>query len=198
VPRDRHGTDAVSLAKEGLTPHAPTGKVMIKWEERSMIGPHEPLESKVLVRTLGAILHHARSFTRPSCRAWPDLLERWTEEEALPPWQVPPRPPGSRRALRADVVRRDDLAWGDSLFVSTKNSIYCINPAYRGWFVWGGWFDRHGPTPAIVGINGCTWGGSVLHSDILAAPGLFLEFANGVTTTRIRHVHVLRAPLHRA
>ena len=45
--------------------------------------------------------------------------------------------------------------------------------------------------PGIVGINGCTWGGSVIHSDILAAPGLFLEFANGVTTTRIRSVFVV-------
>lgn len=163
-----------------------------------MIGPYEPQESKVLVRTLGAILHHARHFTQPPGRGWPDAFETWVGGETLPPWHEPARPLDAHRLQRADVVRRSDLAWGDSLFVGTKNSIYCINPAHRGWFVWGGWFARHGPTPAIVGINGCTWGGSVLHSEILAAPGLFLEFANGVTTTRIRRVHVLRAPIHHA
>jgi len=162
-----------------------------------MIGPYEPQESKVLVRTLGAILHHARSLTHPPSRTWPDVDEPWVELGMPPDWAGLGRPPVRHRSQRADVVRRGDLAWGDSLFVHTKNSIYCINPAYRGWFVWGGWFDRHGPTPAIVGINGCTWGGSVLHSDVLAAPGLFLEFANGVTTTRIRQVYVLHAPAHR-
>jgi hypothetical protein len=157
-----------------------------------MIGPYEHQESKVLVRTLGAILDHARRFAGPSCRAWPDVFDAWTEDATTPPWLGwTGLPPASRRPQPTDVVRRSDLSWGDSLFVSTKNSIYCINPAIRGWFVWGGWFERHGDVPAIVGINGCTWGGSVLHSDILAAPGLFLEFANGVTTTRIRHVHLL-------
>jgi hypothetical protein len=167
----------------------------MQWEERSMIRPYEPQESKLLVRTLGAILHHARSFTGPSCRSFPDPFEASFQEEPLGVWEGLSRPLDRRTPQRAEVVRRADLTWGDSLFVHTKNSIYCINPAPRGWFVWGGWFDRHGATPAIVGINGCTWGGSVLHSDILAAPGLFLEFANGVTTTRIRQVHVLRAPV---
>jgi len=93
-----------------------------------------------------------------------------------------------------NAVRRDDLAWGDSLLVTTRNSIYTISRAgVDSWFVWGGWFERQGQTPAQVGINGCTWGGSVIHADILAAPGLFLEFANGVTTTRIRSALVLPA-----
>lgn len=89
-------------------------------------------------------------------------------------------------------VRRGDLAWGDQLLVTTKNSTYCIHRAGRdSWFVWGGWFGRHGDVPAVVRINGCTWGGSVIYPDLLAAPGLFLEFANGVTTTRIRSVAIL-------
>jgi hypothetical protein len=93
-----------------------------------------------------------------------------------------------------DVVRRSDLEWGDVLFVTTRNSTYCISKAGGGsWFVWGGWFENHDHAPALVGINGCTWGGTVVHSDVLAAPGLFLEFANGVTTTRIHEVRILRA-----
>ncbi len=92
------------------------------------------------------------------------------------------------------VVRRTDLAWGDSLLVTTKNSTYAINRAGSdSWFVWGGWFSRQERIPAVVGINGCTWGGSVIYAEVLAAPGLFLEFANGVTTTRIRSVRILRA-----
>ena len=100
----------------------------------------------------------------------------------------------SQSAGMVDVVRRRDLAWRESLLVTTKNSIYAINRAGDDtWFVWGGWFARHGQLPAVIGINGCTWGGSVIYPEILAAPGLFLEFANGVTTTRIRSVAVLAA-----
>jgi hypothetical protein len=81
--------------------------------------------------------------------------------------------------------------------VTTRNSTYALSPAGGDtWFVWGGWFERHGHAPARVGINGCTWGGSVIHPEILSARGLFLEFANGVTTTRIRHV--LHLPAARA
>lgn len=114
-------------------------------------------------------------------------------ERAVPALE---RPRGSLDdpAVR-DVVRRADMAWGETLIVTTKNSTYAINRASAdAWFVWGGWFARHGQVPIVVGINGCTWGGSVIYAEILAAPGLFLEFANGVTTTRIRSVQLLRRP----
>jgi hypothetical protein len=42
-------------------------------------------------------------------------------------------------------------------------------------------------------VNGCTWGGSAIKSDILAAPGLFLEFGNRVRTTRIQQVNLFRS-----
>jgi hypothetical protein len=46
----------------------------------------------------------------------------------------------------------------------------------------------------VVRINGCTWGGRAICEEIIAAPGLFLEFANGVTTTRIKSVtHLVAA-----
>jgi len=90
------------------------------------------------------------------------------------------------------LVRRGDIGWRDQLLVRTKNSDYSIHRAGRDtWYVWGGWFAHHGEFPARVRINGCTWGGSVIYPDLLAAPGLFLEFANGVTTTRIRSVSIL-------
>src|SRR5262245_3480559 len=183
-----------------------------------------PEPSGVLVRTLGAILQHARALTGPALTD-PDDSSPDLDRPALPgsdlggpvlpahdlsgrisgarahridvfvagPFRdgrVRPaaRHPSGRGATAVEVVHRGDLAWGDALFVTTKNSIYCINPAGHEWFVWGGWFERHGHSPAVVGINGCTWGGTVIHSDILAAPGLFLEFSNGVTTTRIRDV----------
>jgi hypothetical protein len=52
------------------------------------------------------------------------------------------------------------------------------------------WFDQNSSAPLTVCINGCTWGGSAIKSDILAAPGLFLEFGNRVRTTRIQQVTV--------
>jgi len=46
-----------------------------------------------------------------------------------------------------------------------------------------------------VRVAGCTFGGSVLLTRMLAAPGMFLEFDNHVRTTRIREVQHLRATL---
>lgn len=90
-------------------------------------------------------------------------------------------------------VRRTELLPGDRVLVATRNSIYALTAtAGERYLVAGGWFRVRGEEPAEVGVNGCTAGGSALFFDILAAPGLFLEFANGVTTTRIRQVRVLR------
>jgi len=90
-----------------------------------------------------------------------------------------------------DMVRKRDLRPGDWVFVSTRNSLYCIyvlgGDAYR---VSGGWFDRMGMAPYDITINGCTWGGSALKQDVVAARGLFLEFGNQVLTTRIRSINV--------
>lgn len=127
--------------------------------------------TSIRTRTLNAILEHGLP-----------ALER----------RLPASPDPGLDSLAA--VRRTDLGWGDALLVTTKNSTYAINRAGQDtWFVWGGWFTRQGRIPAVVGINGCTWGGSVIYAEVLAAPGLFLEFANGVTTTRIRSVRILRA-----
>jgi hypothetical protein len=95
------------------------------------------------------------------------------------------------QTLRA--VSKADLRQGDCLFVTTKNSTYTVWSLCDGvYWVWGGWFDRQGSSPHLVGINGCTWGGSIIKQDILAAIGLRLEFANRVRTTAIREIQIIR------
>lgn len=114
--------------------------------------------------------------------------------------------PGSSRRLAARTLDaivaqapvqgaayRGDVAWGDEVVVTTRNSVYTIIALPDGSFaVRGGWFDRQSEVPTVVPINGCTWGGCAIQHDILAAPGLFLEFGNGVVTTRIQRVAHLR------
>ena len=93
------------------------------------------------------------------------------------------------------AVRRRDLSAGDRVMVTTKNSVYSIwvlgGDQYA---VCGGWFDQHGLSPATIKINGCTYGQSAIRHDVVASPGLFLEFGNNVQTTRIQQVHVERNP----
>ena len=93
----------------------------------------------------------------------------------------------------AHAVRKDDLQFGDRVIVRTRNSIYSLWSLGGDEFaVSGGWFDRNGPSPRKVTVNGCTYGGSMIRFDVVAAPGLFLEFGNSVATTRIKEVRVER------
>jgi len=90
-------------------------------------------------------------------------------------------------------ARKGELGCGDYVVVTTENSIYSIevlsSATYR---VRGGWFDRQRLSPVTLSIAGCTWGGSVIKNDIVAACGLHLEFGNRVLTSRIREVLVIR------
>jgi hypothetical protein len=94
-------------------------------------------------------------------------------------------------------VRRRDLAPGDRLVVSTKNSIYSLVARADGRFDISG--GRYARDPASAGaaqtlaIHGCTAGGHALFTSIVAAPGLFLELEDGTRTTRIRRVRHLPA-----
>lgn len=95
-------------------------------------------------------------------------------------------------ANRITPTKKDDLDPGDCVIVSTKNSVYYLQALGGDLFaVSGGWFSKE-PCPQPVVVNGCTYGGSVIHTDIVAARGLFLEFGNSVSTTRIQDVRVLR------
>jgi hypothetical protein len=86
-------------------------------------------------------------------------------------------------------VKRSDIEPGDRIIVSTKNSLYSLTVRADGRFeVSGGWFEREGEGTVEVEVLGCTAGGHALFSDHIAAPGLFMEFADGLRTTRIRSV----------
>jgi hypothetical protein len=86
-------------------------------------------------------------------------------------------------------VRRRDLDPGDRVIVSTRNSVYSLTARADGSFdVSGGWFEREGEGRSRVEVLGCTAGGHAILTDHIAAPGLFLEFADGLRTTRIRTV----------
>ena len=91
-------------------------------------------------------------------------------------------------------VRKDELAFGDWILVTTAHSTYSIRVLQEGEYsVSGGWFDWKGLSPARIGIAGCTWGGRVIHPRLAAACGLHLEFGNRVVTSKIRRVRLLRA-----
>lgn len=94
---------------------------------------------------------------------------------------------------RLNAITRADLRPGDWVVVRTRNSTYSLCLLADGDYqVAGGWFDRNGGSPRTLGVSGCTFGGHAIHREVVAAPGLFLEFDNGVTTSQIREAHVLR------
>ena len=96
-------------------------------------------------------------------------------------------------AHETDGVRKDELRPGDRVLVTTRNSTYSIRMLSPDRYeVSGGWFASHGHGRMVLGINGCTFGGHAIHSGLLAARGLFLEFANRVVTTRIHRVDLIR------
>ena len=88
-----------------------------------------------------------------------------------------------------DGVKRRDLDSGDRIIISTKNSVYSLTARADGLFdVSGGWFEREGEGETLVEIRGCTAGGHAIFTDHVAAIGLFMEFADGLRTTRIKSV----------
>ena len=91
-------------------------------------------------------------------------------------------------------ARKRELDRGDYVVVTTENSVYSIQVLENStYLVRGGWFDRQRMSPVRLSISGCTWGGSVIKNDIVAACGLHLEFGNRLLTSRIRDVLVIRA-----
>jgi hypothetical protein len=94
---------------------------------------------------------------------------------------------------RFEAIRKADLRRGDCVIVATENSLYSIHVEDEGSYsVSGGWFDRNGMSPVILSISGCTWGGTAIKRDLVAACGLRLEFGNRVVTSPIREVRVIR------
>lgn len=95
----------------------------------------------------------------------------------------------------ADVrgVRFSALEGGDWLVLRTRNSTYALAASGGGEFVVaGGWFAAHELEQTPVRVLGCTWGGHALHTGLVAAVGMCVEFSNGVRTTRLREVRHIR------
>ena len=88
-------------------------------------------------------------------------------------------------------VFRKDLCAGASIVVKTHNSSYFARREEDGQFtVRGGWFERKGKSPARTTIRGCTWGGSAIKVDIVAACGLRVEFGNRLLTSPVQKIFV--------
>ncbi len=89
-------------------------------------------------------------------------------------------------------VKRSDLEAGDRVVVSTRNSVYSLTARTDGSFeVSGGWVEREGAGTVRVEVLGCNAGGHALFSEHIAAPGLFMEFADGLRTTRVRSARLI-------
>ncbi len=88
-------------------------------------------------------------------------------------------------------IKKNDLHPGDLLILKTLNSVYSITVENDGKYtVSGGWFDRKKMSPVKTTISGCTWGGSVIKTDTVAACGLHLEFGNRLITSKINKIFV--------
>jgi hypothetical protein len=97
------------------------------------------------------------------------------------------------RIICQEQVCKSDLRFGDLAIIFTKNSEYYIYVLESGsYWILGGWFDQQGLSPMKIGIRGCTWGGNIIKTDIIAACGLHLEFSNGLRTSTIQKVAVCR------
>lgn len=95
-------------------------------------------------------------------------------------------------AAQIGGVRRKDVRAGDRIIVSTKNSVYSLTACTDGAFVVsGGWYELQGLGATRTEVRGCTAGGRALLTEHVAAPGLFLEFEDGLRTTRIRTVRLI-------
>lgn len=95
-------------------------------------------------------------------------------------------------AIHLKQVRKEGLQFGDIVIITTRNSVYSVRVLDNNHYhVSGGWFDKKGLSPMKTTITGCTWGGSIIKLDIVAACGLCLEFGNRVVTTAIRKVCVV-------
>ena len=93
-----------------------------------------------------------------------------------------------------DGVWVDSIEPGDFIVIHTRNSAYALVALGDGRYrVTGGWFESTGANGTDVRIAGCTWGGAAIHTRLVAAAGMFLEFDNGVRTTRIKDVRLFRS-----
>ncbi len=90
-------------------------------------------------------------------------------------------------------VRASDVRPGDWVLVRTRNSVYSLAALGDGRFAAsGGWFAADGAAATPIRVVGCTWGGSAIVTGLVAAPDMYVEFENGVRTTRVSEVQLIR------
>ena len=102
----------------------------------------------------------------------------------------------TEHASRALGVRRNELDKGDVLMLYTRNSVYTARYLGDGRFaVTGGWFDLNAGSPDVTSIAGSTWGGKCINREMLASPGMRVEFGNRVITSVLQRVVRIPATL---
>ena len=90
---------------------------------------------------------------------------------------------------KLNQLHKSSLKVGDTIILKTINSVYLIKVLEEEQYtVSGGWFEKNNLSSVTLTIRGCTWGGSVIKNDIVAACGLHLEFGNKVVTSRIKKI----------
>ena len=100
----------------------------------------------------------------------------------------------SQHARVVDGVWVKELDPGDWIIVTTENSVYSLLAVGDGsYYVAGGWFASGGGDSTHVRVSGCTWGGTAICTGLVAARGMFIEFGNGVRTSRVRDTRLLRS-----
>ncbi len=100
------------------------------------------------------------------------------------------------RTSELKQIRKEEVHFGDLVVISTQNSVYSLRVLDNGFYlVSGGWFEQQGLSPHRIRIAGCTWGGSIIKIDIIAACGLCLEFSNRLITSPIKEFSVFPSGL---
>jgi hypothetical protein len=100
----------------------------------------------------------------------------------------------TQHARVVEGVWAKEVEAGDWVIVTTENSVYSMLAGGDGtYYIAGGWFTSDTGESTRMKITGCTWGGTAICTSIVAARGMFIEFANGVRTSRIRDARLLRA-----
>ena len=95
----------------------------------------------------------------------------------------------TEHASRAVGIRRSELFAGDVLMLYTRNSVYTAQYLGNGKFsVTGGWFDLNEDQSSEISIAGSTWGGKCINRELLASPGMRVEFGNRVITSVLQRV----------
>lgn len=80
------------------------------------------------------------------------------------------------------------LALGTKIEVRTRASSYFIEAMGNDYFTVRG--GKNFPTATVVGINGSTWGGTMLKMGWLGI-GMNIEFANNVLTSSVQSLKVI-------